>query len=216
EVADHPDDAVLRQADVEGAVAPAADPAGPAEQLAEQQLEVDAPGRPHAEVPVRGQHPVVVVQRRRQADGHGLLADPGEPLAELPLAQELQHALLDEPGEDEGAVEPGGLGVGEVEGAAAGGDHGSTHWPRSTSTDFSTSVRSVMIPSTPMSSRRCISSGSSIVHTWTCSPRWWAAARKRSVTSGTGPRFVGTCTHAALKLPAGRPRDAATSRATWR
>ena len=41
------------------------------------------------------------------------------------------------------------------------------HSPRASSTSFSTCGRSVMMPSTPRSSRRVISSGSSIVQTWT-------------------------------------------------
>ena len=40
-------------------------------------------------------------------------------------------------------------------------------WPLSIITRRSTEGRSVMMPSTPMSSRRCISAGSSMVQTWT-------------------------------------------------
>jgi len=42
-----------------------------------------------------------------------------------------------------------------------------SQWPRSTITRRSTEGRSVMMPSTPMSRRRCISAGSSMVQTWT-------------------------------------------------
>ncbi len=52
---------------------------------------------------------------------------------------------------------------------------------------FQFSWLSVMMPSTPRSSKRSISNGSSIVHTCTWRPRRWAAEMKRLVTSGTRP-----------------------------
>ena len=57
--------------------------------------------------------------------------------------------------------------------------------PRDSSTPLSTVGRSVMIPSTPRSSRRCISAGSSMVHTCTWTPRACAASTKRRVTIST-------------------------------
>ncbi len=56
-------------------------------------------------------------------------------------------------------------------------DHG--QWeecqaPRDSRTSRRMTGRSVMMPSTPRSSSRCISAASSIVHTWTCSPSRWA------------------------------------------
>ena len=56
-------------------------------------------------------------------------------------------------------------------------------WPRSIITWRSTAGRSVMMPSTPMSSRRRISAGSSMVHTWTAMPWRWAAATTPGRTS---------------------------------
>ncbi len=59
------------------------------------------------------------------------------------------------------------------------------HCPRCSSTERRVSGRSVMIPSTPRSSSRCISSASSIVQTCTCDPCRWALRTKRFVTTGT-------------------------------
>src|SRR5256714_1779086 len=50
EVADHPDDAVLEGAEVEAAVAPGGEAALAAQQLAQEPVEVDAPGREDSQV----------------------------------------------------------------------------------------------------------------------------------------------------------------------
>ena len=59
------------------------------------------------------------------------------------------------------------------------------------STSRSTAGRSVMIPSTPRSSNRCISAASSMVHTCTATPRRWQR-RTRSVTTVMNERRTGT------------------------
>ncbi|CAB4323004.1 unannotated protein [freshwater metagenome] len=67
--------------------------------------------------------------------------------------------------------------------------------PRSIMTSRSTAGRSVMIPSTPRSRRRCISIGSSIVQTWTSSEHEWARSMNRRSTSVTPAVVTGTWTH---------------------
>jgi len=67
--------------------------------------------------------------------------------------------------------------------------------PRSIMTSRSTAGRSVMIPSTPRSSSRCISSGASIVQTWTSREQEWARSMNRWSTSVTPAVATGTWTH---------------------
>jgi hypothetical protein len=120
-MADHADDAGVERPEVERAVAPARDPALPAQQLAEQDLEVElAPGE-HGQVAVHRQHPVVGRQGGHQPGRHRLLADPREPLAELAPPQQGQHALLDGPGQEQRPVEGDQLAVVEVVGEPGGG-----------------------------------------------------------------------------------------------
>jgi carbon monoxide dehydrogenase subunit G len=61
------------------------------------------------------------------------------------------------------------------------------HAPRDSSTSRSTTGRSVMIPSTPRSSSRCISAGSSMVQTCTCMPRRCASSTSAGVTTSVAP-----------------------------
>jgi len=67
--------------------------------------------------------------------------------------------------------------------------------PRSIMTSRSTAGRSVIIPSTPRSSSRCISCGSSIVQTWTSSEQECARSMNRRSTSVTPAVATGTWTH---------------------
>ena len=53
------------------------------------------------DVAVQGQDPVVGPQGGGHADGDGLLADPGEPFRQAALADEPQHLLLDQPGQEQ-------------------------------------------------------------------------------------------------------------------
>ena len=75
---------------------------------------------------------------------------------------------------------------------------------------MSTAGRSVMMPSTPRSSSRCISAASSIVHTCTCTPRRWAARdeapRRRPATPALAHRHLGG------QRPAGREPERAAAR----
>ncbi len=103
-MADHPDDVVRRDADVKGAVASAGEAAVASEQLPHQREQVHpAPGE-HAQVPVHRQDRIFRLERRRDADGDGLLADAGEPLRQAALAEQDEHLLFEEAREDERAV----------------------------------------------------------------------------------------------------------------
>ena len=75
---------------------PVGESVGLAEELPEQPIEVDAAGGEHAEVAVHRQDPVVGLEGVGHADGDGFLADPAEPLRQPALAQQRQHALLDQ------------------------------------------------------------------------------------------------------------------------
>jgi len=105
-VADHPDDALLEQAEVEGAVAALGEAAVLAEELAEEAAQVDTARGEHAEVAVHGQDPVVRFQGEGHPDRDGFLSHAREPLGEPSLAQEEERLLLDQAREEQGAVEP--------------------------------------------------------------------------------------------------------------
>ena len=84
----------------------------------------------------------------------------------------------------------------------------SLHCPRSISTSLSTSVRSVIRPSTPRSSSSSISAGSSTVHTCTWRAGRVGPAYEPAVTTGSRPRRCGTCSAATrprVTQPASRP-----------
>ena len=105
EVADHPDDALLEQSEVERAVAPLGEAAVLAEELAEQPAQVDPARGEHAEVAVHGQDPVVRLQGEGHADRDGLLSHAREPLGEPALAQEEQRLLLDQAREEQRSIQ---------------------------------------------------------------------------------------------------------------
>ena len=99
------------------------------------------------------QDPVVGPQGGDQAHRHGLLPDAREPLRHLPAAQQRQHPLLDDAGQHQRPVQRARLVGRQRPRSSAGDGHAQvTHSSRSCSTAFSTSARSVMIPSTPRSS----------------------------------------------------------------
>ena len=105
EVADHPDDALLELAEVEGAVAALREAALAAEQLAQQLGQVKLPPGEDAQVAVHRQQVVAGLEGRDDAGRDRLLADAGEPLGEPALAHQDQHLLLYHPGEQQRAVE---------------------------------------------------------------------------------------------------------------
>ena len=111
EVRDHPHDAVLHRAEVEGAVTAVREAALLPHELAEQPVERDAPRRPDPEVAVHREDDVVRVERPRTAHGDGLLPIAGEPLREAVLADQPEHLPLDGAGKLERAVERGGVEV---------------------------------------------------------------------------------------------------------
>src|SRR4029453_12009148 len=201
DVADHAHHPVVEVAEVEGGVAAPGEAAAAAEELAATTGQVELAPAEHPEVAVTGQDPVVVLQRGDDADRDGLLPDAREPLGQVASAQQRQHLVLDQAGEEQAPVEADQILVVGYRGQLV-------HRDRSSSTCFSTSGTSVMMPSTPSSRSWPIWTESLMVHTGTGSPLTCAASRKRAVTSGTRPRRVGTCTQAAVNRLAGMPRDA--------
>ena len=140
EVADHPDDALVERAEVEGAVAALREAALAAEQLPEEPRQVEvAPGE-DAEVAVHREDGVVRLEGGDDPGGDRLLPDAREPLGEPALAEEDQHLLLDHPGEEQGAVEaPELLGRGS---RRSGRRSSPDRWPRDRSFGpFSTQER---------------------------------------------------------------------------
>ena len=117
EVADHPDDAVLQRAEVEAAVAPGGEAPLPAEQLAQQPVEVDAPGGEDAEVAVQRQDDVVAPEGGHHPDGDRLLPDAGEPLRQPALAEQPEHLLLHQARHEQRPIQRGQFDV-------VGGPHG--------------------------------------------------------------------------------------------
>ena len=121
EVADHPDDAVLERAEVEAPVPAGGEAALPAEELAQESVEVDAPAGEDAEVAVQRQHEVVLVEGRHDPDGDGLLPDTREPLRQAALAEQPQHLLLHQARQEQCPVEPGQAVVVETRRGRVGG-----------------------------------------------------------------------------------------------
>ena len=76
--------------------------------------------------------------------------------------------------------------------------------PRARRTSRRTSTRSVMIPSTPRSSSRCISAAESTVQTCTRCPPACASLTRPGVTTRNGPNRSGTCAQ-------GTPRGASAA-----
>ena len=105
EMADHAHDAVLERAEVEGAIAPGGEPVGASQQLTEQPVERYPTAGEDTEVAVQWQQPVIGMSRGDHTDGDRLLADPGEPLGEPPLAEQHEHLLVDEPRQEQCPVQ---------------------------------------------------------------------------------------------------------------
>ena len=139
EVADHPHDALLERAEVEGAVAALGEAALAAEELAEQPRQVEVPPGEDAEVAVHREDVVVGLERGDDTGGDRLLADAGEPLREPALPEQDQHLLLDHAGQEHRAIEVPQLlggealdpGVGRGRSRLPGGGAGIAHSPHS-------------------------------------------------------------------------------------
>ena len=185
QVADHADHVVVEGPEVERAVAPAGVAAGPAEELAEQHREVEAAAGEHGEVAMHRQQPVVGLRSAatRPTDTASCPM-PENHFDNWPRRSRFSIRSSIARGRTSARNSAGVVGR---EGALVRGDGHVVHSPRSWRTDFSTSGRSVMIPSTPRSSSSCISSGSSIVQTWTWRPAAWAAVDEAPVGERPGP-----------------------------
>ena len=112
QVADHPDDVVREDAEMERAVAAAGEAAVAAQQLAEERQQIQPAGGEDPQIPVHREDGIVRPQGGGDADRDGLLPDAGEPLGQPSLPQQDQHLFLDQPRKQQRAVErPLPLGV---------------------------------------------------------------------------------------------------------
>ena len=104
-VRDHPDDAALGEADVKRAIAPLGEASRFAHELAEERLERHSSRGPDAQVAVRRQDVIPLVQRPGTPHRNGLLPVSAEPLGKAILTDQAQHFILNGPRRAQGAVQ---------------------------------------------------------------------------------------------------------------
>src|SRR5262245_57496758 len=90
---------------MEGAVAPLREAGHLALPLAEQPFQRDIARSEYAKIAVEWENEIRACKRLRYSHGDRLLPDAGEPLADLSLAQQQQHAFLDHARKQYGLVQ---------------------------------------------------------------------------------------------------------------
>ena len=104
-VRDHADDATLGQAEVEGAIAPLREAAGPSHELAEERPQRHTPRGPHPQIAVHGHDVVALLQRPGASYRDRFLSVAAEPFGKAPLTNQPQHTFFDHPWQQQRPVE---------------------------------------------------------------------------------------------------------------